>query len=191
MAVASYHHPLPPLENANMTPPCLLRVALVLGALLLTPAGSAYAQCGMGIPGAGNPGCIPPDVLNQQNTTPQQQPRTIIIRHKWADRWGAISLDGIAGSLGFVTGYPNKRSAEKAAVRECVAGGGGRECKKIEFVFHNSCAAFILGKNGISFSNANDEDAASRLALKHCEDNYGNCRVYKTGCSHAEAVPMR
>ena len=155
---------------------------------------SASAQCAAGIPSGGNPQCLPPDALykNQgitqpQSTMPAQQPT--VIRQKWADRWGAISADGVAGSLGLVTGYPDRKSAEKAAVQECLR-GGGHDCKP-EYAFHNQCAAYVVGKNGYVAHMAPDEKTAADLGLAKCVGKYGDCWVYKTACSHAEAVPIR
>ena len=155
---------------------------------------SASAQCAAGIPSGGNPQCLPPDALykNQgitqpQSTVPAQQP--IVIRQKWADRWGAISADGRIGSLGFVTGYPSKRIAEKAAVQECHR-AGGKDCRA-EFAFHNQCAAFIVSNEGSSIAGAPTEKEAATLAIKNCQKDFSSCRVYRTACSHAEAVPIR
>lgn len=176
--------------------PLYPKIQIILFTGFLSVTGAVHAQCGMGIPSAGNPNCVPPGMPGSPYvTTPQNnsrhpvQQQPIVIRHKWADRWGAISADGVAGSLGFVTGYPDKRSAELAAVQEC-RGGGGRECRA-EFSFYNSCAAFVVGDNGTSIFNSNTEEKASRIGLDICERKFGSCRVYRTGCSLAEAVPIR
>ena len=167
-------------------------VMILLGSSCLN---TAQAQCGMGIPSAGNPNCIPPSVQgspygNSQGSYGQQPARQpIVIRHKWADRWGAISADGEAGSLGFVTGYPDKASAELAAVRECLR-GGGRDCRK-DYSFRNGCAALAINDNGAVMASAENEGRASDVALKRCESTHGVCRIYKTACSQAEAVPIR
>lgn len=140
-----------------------------------------YAQgCPAGIP-PGAPGCVPPDVYNSQFGTPQPK----VIRQKWADRWGAIAGDPIAGSLGFVTGYKSKRLAERAALRECVSNGGGG-CKPIGSFF-NQCAAFVIGANGGYSASAPNAKQAGDVAMQDCNaKNDKRCRVYRTACSMAE-----
>lgn len=100
-----------------------------------------------------------------------------------------MSIDGDIGSLGFVTGYPNKKSAEMAAVNECVL-GGGRDCP-IDYAFRNECAALAINDNGAIMASDENEKKAADTALKKCEAAYGTCRIIKTACSHAEAVPIR
>lgn len=170
-----------------------IQIILLTGFLSVTSA--VHAQCGMGVPSAGNPNCVPPGmpgspyVTTPQNNRNSAQQQPIVIRHKWADRWGAISADGVAGSLGFVTGYPDRKSAELAAVKECLRGGGS-ECRP-EHAFYNQCAAFIVGKNGSSIVSAATESKAADVAMARCQKKFGDCWVYKTGCSQAEAVPIR
>lgn len=97
--------------------------------LFFCVANPAHAQCGAGIPSGGNPNCLPPDVLykNQgisqpQITAPAQQP--IIIRQKWADRWGAMVLDDVNPVTGFSTGAESKSEALRLAKQDCLSRGG-------------------------------------------------------------------
>lgn len=150
------------------------------------------AQCGMGIPGAGNPGCVPPDVLNQQNqnSTTQQQPQTILIRHKWADRWGAIVVDDNNPVFGYSEGISNKRKARALAALDCLKKGGA-VCKNKMFVYRNSCASMVAIKGGGAISqSAQNIQLAESLGLSTCEKEGKVCRVIYSGCSHAEAVPI-
>lgn len=141
-----------------------------------------YAQgCPAGIP-SGAPGCVPPDVYNSQFN---KEPQVKIIRQKWKDRWGAIAADGVAGSLGFVTGFASKRTAESAAMKECKAGGGKR-CT-LDLSFRNGCAVFMLGSKMSYTASAGDLASAENYGMKLCNVSDSGCRVYKSACSMAES----
>ena len=152
----------------------------------------AHAQCGMGVPGAGNPGCIPPDVLNQQNqnSTNQQQPQKIVIRHKWADRWGAMVVDDVNPVTGHSVSARNRKEARKLAKNDCLLNGGGG-CTNM-FTYYNGCAVMnaVMG-GGVYYGYGNTLKMAQDEADKQCLDNLKACRVIYSDCSHAEAVPIR
>lgn len=106
---------------------------------------------------------------------------------RWADRWGAISIDEMTASVGAVTGYPSKKQAEKAAIAKCRASGGGKGCG-VSLSYYNQCA--VIG-TGARFSNtygAATVEAASKLAMDDCNANTTNCRIYYSGCSLPERV---
>lgn len=65
-------------------------IALGSWVLLAVPL-TVHAQCAAGIPGAGNPGCIPPS----QPTSPYDQPGSensiaLSPAATWEDRWGQL-----------------------------------------------------------------------------------------------------
>lgn len=113
-------------------------------------SGDVLAQCGAGIPSGGNPSCIPPSVYHSQGitqpqmNTPRQQP--IVIRHKWADRWGAMVADRTNPVIGFSTGAVSKNEAMRLARVDCLSKGGG-ECNNL-FAYRNQCAVMIAIKGG-------------------------------------------
>lgn len=102
---------------------------IIFGLIVLFMSGFTHAQCPAGIPSGGNPNCLPPDVLygnqgvGQSQNAPSQQP--IVIRHKWADRWGAIIYDKVKPVIGTSQGLSSKRKAIASAVADCKAKGGG------------------------------------------------------------------
>lgn len=152
----------------------------ILYILLLFVSNITIAQaCPPGIP-AGAPGCVPPDVYNSQFGTPQPK----VIKQQWADRWGAIAGDNVKGILGAVTGKKNKRSAEKAALKECHY-KGGKNCR-IELSYYNQCAAMIVGNTGFGFNNAASEERAKEIGMQKCQASDSNCKVFYSACSMAE-----
>ncbi|MBJ8417726.1 DUF4189 domain-containing protein [Acinetobacter courvalinii] len=105
----------------------------------------------------------------------------------WADRWGAISADGIIGSLGIAVDMPSKSKAEKAAIAECQS-KGGKNCK-VDISYYNQCAAMILGDKNYNTSSAATKEKAIELGMRTCnKEGDSNCRVYYSGCSTAVRV---
>ena len=159
---------------------------LLLAALLHMP--EARAQCAPGIPGAGNPECLPPDDANSpyyqgdRNRQPAepQQPRAV-----WADRWGAIVIDGNTGQDGLVTDYPSKSKAVKAAMNACIA-NGGQQCK-VEHVYANSCAAIAWGDTYFGTSSDIAEAQAQANAMQVCTAHTTGCKIAYSACS----LPVR
>ena len=162
--------------------------------LIIATSENVVAQCGMGIPGAGNPGCIPPDILNQQNNNHehngQPQSKTIIVRHKWADRWGAMVADNINPVIGFSTGAKSKRDALRLAKSDCLS-KGGRGCDNL-FAYRNQCAVMIAVKGGGAYyQSAPYVETAEGAGMKRCAENKEICQVIYSNCSLPEAVPIR
>ena len=160
-------------------------------------SGNVAAQCGMGIPSAGNPNCVPPGmpgspyVTAPQNNSRQpvyQQP--IIIKHEWADRWGAMVVDNVHPVTGFSTGAPSKNDAMRLAKADCLNKGGG-ECDNL-FAYRNQCAVMIAVKGGgVYYRSAPYAEIAEADGMKICADNKETCRVIYSNCSLPEAVPIR
>lgn len=168
-----------------MKPP---RFALALF-LVLAHASAAWSQCAPGIPGAGNPGCIPPgqpnspyDQADQGQPIPPAGPAPV-----WADRWGAIAIDPVSGRAGTVTGRESKSQAEKAALELC-AQHGGNNCT-LGVTYYNQCAAAAQPDPGgvISTAHAADSPTAERIALEACKA-HGKCSVVYSKCSLAERI---
>lgn len=99
----------------------------------------------------------------------------------WKKTWGAIAPSPQGGVLGTAVGASSKEEAERLALADCKAKGGGA-CE-IDIAYHNQCAVMILGDKFIStFSNATIEEASER-GLAHCRDTDTNCRVYYSACT--------
>ena len=155
-----------------------LTAALVLPAL-------TYGQCAPGIPGAGNPGCIPP---NQPNSPYYQSENGAPIKAppKWADRWGAVAMDIDHGKAGAMVGRNSKQEAESVATDICRTRGGSA-CE-ILISFYNQCAAVVQSsRGGIVFSNSGyPKERAEERALARCNDS--SCHVVFSECSLPEQV---
>ena len=169
--------------------------AIWLSIFLLS--GNVAAQCGMGVPSAGNPNCIPPGasgspyVTTPQNNSRQPLPQQpIIIKHKWADRWGAMVADSINPVAGFSSGARSKNEALMLAKKDCHS-KGGEGCADL-FSYHNQCAVMLAIKGGGAYyQSAVDEAQAEKMALNRCRKEGNVCKVIYSNCSHAEAVPIR
>lgn len=161
-------------------------------------SGNVAAQCGMGIPSAGNPNCVPPGmpgspyVTAPQNNSRQpvyQQP--IIIKHEWADRWGAMVADRINPVFGYSQNARSQKEAEQLAIADCES-KGGRGCDKV-FSYRNQCAVMLAIKEGggAYYQSAVDLKEAELHGLNMCKKNNKTCRIIHQNCSYAEAVPIR
>lgn len=162
-----------------------MKLVLLLGVLSLSD--SAFAQnCGNGIP-AGAPGCIPPDnpaspyADNYGGTAQPVAPRMI-----WADRWGAIAFDSTNGGVGTSSGMESKYKAEKAAMAQCRAKGGGG-CW-IELAYHNQCAVISWGNGYATTASAATIEEASARAVHTCSQKTDDCKVSYADCSMAERI---
>ena len=108
---------------------------------------------------------------------------------RWADRWGAISIDGTAkeGGIGTVNGYPSKRSAEKAALAQCRASGGTKACK-VNLSYYNQCGVIAWGDSYLTTQGGPTVEVASKIGLANCNQKTSNCTIYYSGCSLPERV---
>jgi hypothetical protein len=107
----------------------------------------------------------------------------------WADRWGAIAIDDTVaeGGIGTVVGMPSKRKAEKAALAECRASGGGAGCK-INLSYYNQCGVIAWGQNYATAMGASTIEEASEAAKQKCDEHTKDCQIYYAECSMAERI---
>ena len=168
----------------------MIRNTLLGIALFLPYAPAVWAQCAPGIPGAGNPGCIPPTQPNSPYNaggdgsvapSPAQGPAP-----EWVETWGAVAQDNATGQAGTVENTDSRSEAERLAIETCKQHGGGR-CEVL-MTFHNQCAAFTQPKDGGALNW--DTGASSRIAedraLAACKGG-STCEVIYSKCS----VPRR
>ncbi|WP_126241438.1 DUF4189 domain-containing protein [Burkholderia gladioli] len=156
-------------------------------ALLAAPL-AVHAQCAPGIPGAGNPGCLPPSALNspynQGSGAPALSPAPPPI---WRDTWGAIAMDPNTAQSGTVTGLPDKQTATREALNQCRQ-NGGRACE-ILVSYYNQCAAVAQRPGGgpVSVARSPDKKEAGEMAVEACGGK-STCRVVYDACSDAVRV---
>ncbi|HEX7814130.1 DUF4189 domain-containing protein [Dyella sp.] len=152
--------------------------------LLLCLAGkSAFSQCAPGIPGVGNPGCVPPDVPGspgRQHNYASSTPEPI-----WEARWGAIVYDKDTDRFSLSSGEKSKRIAVKKVIKNCKE-KGGKKCDLV-FAYYNQCAAIASNENNIGYGRGPYKSIAEELALKKCE-KIEPCEIIYSKCNYAERV---
>lgn len=153
-------------------------------------ASTVRSQCAPGIPGAGNPGCIPPSAPNSPYGvgdagygSPAEMPAPAA---EWAETWGAFAKDDATGQAGTVENRDSRREAEKLAIATCEQ-QGGRRCEVL-LAFHNQCAAFAQerGTGALNWDTGASTRIAEDRALSACKRGSG-CKIIYSKCS----VPKR
>ncbi len=152
--------------------------------ILMVLSGNAAAE--NGCPDGYQPWRIPMESPNDCAPIPNNQPQEPQIR--WATRWGAIAFDGTKGTLGAVTGAKSKKLANKAAIAQCRANGGGDNCKKSTFSYFNQCAAIAWGDTTYRGGGRPTLEEAKKDALHSCSNATTSCKIVYADCSLAERV---
>lgn len=142
----------------------------------------AWAQCGGGIPSAGNPGCIPPDRSNSPYYQGGSGSTTLPPAAVWADRWGAVAFDSKTSKFGAAENQRNKAGAEQAAMADC----GTQGCQII-FPYANECVAFTGKAGGIGVAGAPKVEDAIARAMEQCSKYGPGCQTVYSACS----MPVR
>ena len=101
----------------------------------------------------------------------------------WVTTWGAIAADGERQIVSSVHSYRSKRKAESAAIKQCRARGGSKNCKAL-ISFYNRCGVMAAGDSQATTYRAGTAEEASREVLKTCSALTANCRVIQTACSY-------
>ncbi len=155
------------------------RAALLV--VLLSPL-AARAQCGAGIPGAGNPGCMPPTATgspyHQAGDAPVVNAPPAV---HWVGGWGAIAMDA-ENRGGTVEDRDTKSEAERIALDMCRRNGGSN-CKVLA-TFNSQCAAMVqeAGGGAINGNTGATQERAERRALDGCKSGT-TCHVIYSKCS--------
>lgn len=154
----------------------IIMLAIMAGFLaLFTSFSAANAQCPNGIPSAGNPGCVPPDVLNgSQSSQPGARPEKR--RSNLIPNFGAVAFDPERLKFGASRLAQDRREkAEAEAMQGCVASGGGAGCKIIG-TYRNGCLALALGYTDSSntratayVGNGPNHESANANAVRACK----------------------
>lgn len=158
-------------------------------------ASPAYAE--NGCPAGYEPWKIPVENFNDCVAIPDygQEPQRVSPRSvgspepRWLSRWGAIATGSSVNGTVMGTAHDAKtqRIAEKAAMKECRAQGGGKTCA-VEISYRDQCAVMVWG-DGHSFSaRAETIERASTLGLSACERKTKNCKVYFSNCSYPTLI---
>ena len=146
---------------------------------MLCSSANAIAQCAPGIPGGGNPSCVPPSVF-YDSLPPTSPPPSL--GPQWETRWGAIVSGG--GGFGASVNMPSKRKAEKIALKQCKDSGGRNLCT-VKTAYYNQCAAIAWGENSeYAVATALTADISQMNAVKGCSDLGVNCKIFYSGCSY-------
>ncbi|WEI17693.1 DUF4189 domain-containing protein [Acinetobacter proteolyticus] len=124
----------------------------------------------------------PNGAANQQQAAPQLPPQPT---GYWVKTWGAIATSKTGGALGTVVGVDSQKEAEKIAMQDCKAKGGGG-CK-VGMSYHNQCAAMLVGSD-VTLSRAESIAVAKTEGLKECAARGDNCRVYYSACTEPRFV---
>lgn len=166
----------------------LTKVLLLTITLFFSNA--VWSQCAPGIPGAGNPGCIPPTASG----SPYAQPGDPNLASPnagpaaaWEDRWGAIAIDYQNGAAGGADKGRSEDEAIQLAMQRCEHSGGTRCEVTVSFV--NQCAAIVQKTGGglVYPATAADTNEATARAFRKC-GNGEACKVKATLCTYAVRV---
>jgi len=156
-----------------------IAVLLLCGGL----GASAWAQCGGGIPSAGNPGCIPPDRSNSPyyNGGRDTPPPPAV----WADRFGAVAYNAKTGEWGSSENEQSRARAEQVAMADCKS--RTTEGCEIFLTYRNQCAAFAGTDGGVGGGRAPKVDEAIAFAIASCSKRGPGCQAIYSACS----MPVR
>lgn len=160
-----------------------MKLRKLLFLVLLIQAPIAWSQCAPGIPGAGNPGCIPPtqpgSPYNQGGDAPVAPVAPAI---KWVGGWGAVAMDEDYKG-GTVEDRDSKDEAETIALDLCKRNGGNK-CKVL-VTFDNQCAAMVQEPDGgtVHGNTGATTELAEQRALGACRGG-NRCEVIYSKCSH-------
>jgi Domain of unknown function (DUF4189) len=102
-----------------------------------------------------------------------------------AAKWGAVALDAKLSKFGGSEGHSSEGQAIKAAIRQCKANGGGKDCNvnKNGRVWSNQCGALAWGDTKAMVFSASTHAAATQGAMDACSRVNANCEIFYAGCS--------
>lgn len=159
----------------------MIRVYLAIGLLTLSSLASAQV-----CPYGAYPGrldepqiCRPPPDDTSHGINESAVPQV-----RWGKTWGAIAIDAGAknGGIGTVVGMPSKRSAQKEAIEQCRATGGGAGCK-VMLSYRNQCAALVSGNTKVKAVSAPNIEEAKQFGIEECSAIDTDCKIYYSACS--------
>ena len=159
----------------------LLLCLMTCSSMAVAENGCPYGESPIGPRSEANPlGCVIDHDLNRPQVQPEQpQPP----RGHWETRWGAIAMSssGVITYAGVVK-FLSKQSAQKAAIAQCKANGGGKSCK-VGLAFYNQCGVIASGDTATVMQGGATIEIASGMGLKKCSNDTTNCKIYYSDCS--------
>lgn len=99
----------------------------------------------------------------------------------WEKTWGAIAPSPVGGVLGTAVGASSKEEAERVALADCKAKGGGA-CE-VQIAYHNQCGVMTIGNERLFTASAGTVEEAKEYGLELCQAKDTNCRVYYSACT--------
>lgn len=150
--------------------------------VVLAHAPIAWSQCAPGIPGAGNPGCIPPSQPGSPYSQGGDAPIVPVPPPvRWVGGWGAVAMDEDYRG-GTVEDRDSKSEAESIALSLCKKNGGDN-CKVL-VTFNNQCAAMVqeVGGGTVHGNTGASTELAEQRALAACKTGT-RCEVIYSKCS--------
>ncbi len=142
-----------------------------------------FAQCQAGIPSAGNPSCIPPEVYHQsgnQHDFASLAPNT---------RWGAIAIGEGAqgGGFGTAAAMTSERQASRAASAQCRK-QGSNDCRV--YAYRERCVAVAWALDRYAVRSAANSEYAKHSAIEACVEIGGqDCRLFYASCTEENDAP--
>lgn len=172
-----------------------LQAWLMLASLMFVGGAQAQAQaphvCGAGPgpnevmagmqPGGNGAAPTPLCYWKPQVQQPAQQQQPPHPAGYWEKTWGAIAPSPQGGVLGAALGASSKEEAERLALADCKAKGGGA-CE-VRLAYHNQCAVMVLGNNIYRTASAGSIEGAAEISIGACSKEDTNCRVYYSACT--------
>lgn len=160
---------------------CLLALAMM--------ATEASAQCGPGIPGGGNPSCVPPDVFYRSLPNGGAVEPVLI----WEERFGAVAIDRGKEVFGYGADYKTSEKALKKAIKGCVSNGGTEDgCTTGANWYSNGCGVVAESVIGLFYLTGPDLVRARLDVLWDCEQQSGRaCRLVSDECSFPVSLRVR
>lgn len=92
-----------------------------------------------------------------------------------------MSSSGVITYAGVVN-FLSKQSAQKVAIAQCKANGGGKSCK-VGLAFYNQCGVIASGDTATVMQGGATIEIASGMGLKKCSNDTTNCKIYYSDCS--------
>jgi Domain of unknown function (DUF4189) len=153
---------------------------LLFCAVILSDSAFAENGCPDGMTPFQNGSDPAPKCYSIQGDSAPAQPRG-----RWETRWGAIAIGSTAtgGGVGVARDMSTKRQAEKTAVSQCMATGGGALCKKYVLRYYNQCAVIAWGDTSPVMQGAETIEIASQIAMEKCKARTKNCKIWYSDCS--------
>ena len=133
-----------------------------------------YVSAGGGQDAGSFAGCVPLQNNGQQNAEPI-----------WESRWGAIAVT--SGAFGTSGNWQSETEANNAALKECNNNSQTKDCK-ITITYHDQCAALAWGGNYVSAWRGPDKLQSEKEAMRVCNENSNDCKIYHSDCSYPERV---